>query len=343
MFKLLLLSADLPTVALLRAATDALKGTVDPFTDPADIGRRLVAPPDGVPIAVALDLSQLAAYGQSLASICTLIRRILPTAPVVAIAPKLPLADAATAQWAKQSGATDIVSQITPWRWVETGEKLLRVVTDDDVSVAAATRRVAPYLRVAMHNSATSPARMIAAAESNGIALPALAARMQRSGGVKITDRRYRLQVYPECFVASEAVRWLEGALRLPTPAAASVGEALQAAGLIYHVAHEQTFADENYYFRVSQWPARWDIERFYSVARGSTGLEVADRQYMGATYPKCFVGADAVRWMQTQGHTLNEAICMGQRLLDLSIIHHVVDAHCFKNEKLFYRFYADE
>ena len=343
MFKLLLLSADLPTVALLRAATDALKGTIDPFADPADIGHRLAVSPGEVPVGVAVDLRQLAAHRQSLASICALIRRISPGAPIVAIAPKLQLTDAAAEQWAKQSGATDIVSQITPWRWAETGEKLLRAIVGDDASVAAATRRVAPYLRIAMQNSTLSPARTIAAAEGSGVDLAALAVRLQRSGGVKITDRRYRLQVYAECFVASEAVRWLEGALRLPTAAAASVGEALQAAGLIYHVAHEQTFADENYYFRVSQWPARWDIERFYSVARGSTGLEVADRQYMGATYPKCFVGADAVRWMQTQGHTLNEAICMGQRLLDLSIIHHVVDAHCFKNEKLFYRFYADE
>jgi hypothetical protein len=46
---------------------------------------------------------------------------------------------------------------------------------------------------------------------------------------------------------------------------------------------------------------------------------------------------------MQDQGYTVNEALSIGQRLIDLSLAHHVVDEHPFKNEKLFYRFYRDE
>ena len=46
---------------------------------------------------------------------------------------------------------------------------------------------------------------------------------------------------------------------------------------------------------------------------------------------------------MQTQGHTVNEALSMGQQMIDLSLIHHVHDEHPFKNENLFYRFYRDE
>jgi predicted RNase H-like HicB family nuclease len=49
------------------------------------------------------------------------------------------------------------------------------------------------------------------------------------------------------------------------------------------------------------------------------------------------------VEWIQAQGYTRNEALSMGQRLIDLSIAHHVADEHPFKNEKLFYRFYRDE
>ena len=46
---------------------------------------------------------------------------------------------------------------------------------------------------------------------------------------------------------------------------------------------------------------------------------------------------------MQTQKLSLNEAISIGQLLIDRGLIHHVIDRHNFKNEYLFYRFYEDE
>jgi Domain found in Dishevelled, Egl-10, and Pleckstrin (DEP) len=342
MFKLLLLTTDLPSATLLRAAAEALRGGLQTFADPADLPRKLTALQTDAPMGVALDLATLAAHGRSLASTCAAIAQVLPKVPIVAIAAKKQFIDEVDSEWARQAGATDIVASLSPWRWPQTGERLLKLCNVDDVSATSATRRIAPYLRIASQASPSAPARFVAEAEARGIDLGALAVRMQRSGGVTITDRRYRLQSYPECFVASEGVSWLEGALRLSKADAIKVGQAMQAAGLIYHAAHEQVFDSENYFFRFTCLPPRWDIERFRALARGAGGLQIEDRQYMGTTYPRCFIGADAVRWMQSQKHSANEAICMGQRLIDLSILHHVVDGHGFKDEKLFYRFYSD-
>jgi potassium-dependent mechanosensitive channel len=112
---------------------------------------------------------------------------------------------------------------------------------------------------------------------------------------------------------------------------------------LIYHVTREQPFSDESLFFRIAQIPPRWDVEAFYALARSNSGFSVKDRSYRGASYPRAFVGSEAVEWMQAQGRTLNEALSMGQQMVDLSLIHHVHDEHPFKNENLFYRFYRDE
>ena len=143
--------------------------------------------------------------------------------------------------------------------------------------------------------------------------------------------------------MASESIVWLERVLRIDREKAIAIGLALQAAGLIYHVAREQIFDYGNYYFRVAQLPPRWTLDRFYSLVRSDAGFSVADRTSRGTAYASCFVGSEAVDWMLVQNYTLNQAMSCGQRLLDVSLAHHVLDEHPFKNDKLFYRFYRDE
>ena len=344
MIKILLLSSDPITLALMRASSDAFECTLDAFADATDLKRKLEKPTDDIPIKVVFDLAALAQAGLRLANACTQVRQHFPTAKIGLIASATHHIDEPAKVWAEEAGADVIVGQINPWRWAATGERLFTALLEDDEAVAAASRRVGPYLRAAGRTDMTNVnARSVADAEADGINLPALAFRMQRSGGADIADRRYRLRIYAECFVASEGVTWIERALRVPREKAVAVGQALQAAGLIYHVAREQTFADEELFFRVAQIPANWTIERFYSLIRSEAGFAVADRSYMGSKYTKTFVGSQAVEWIQAQGHTLNEALSMGQRLIDLSIAHHVTDEHPFKNEKLYYRFYRDE
>lgn len=344
MIKILLLSSDPMTLALVRAASDAFECTLDGFSDTNELNRKLDKHKGDAAVVLMIDLASLAQAGARLANVCTLVRRHDASIKIGLIASATQHVDDAAKLWAAEAGADVIVAQINPWRWAATGEPLFAALLGDSEVVAAASRRVAPYLRAAARGAvANVGARLIAEAEADGIDLPALAFRMQRSGGVDIKDRRFRLRIYPECFVASEGVTWLERALRVPREKAIAVGLALQAAGLTYHVAKEQLFADEALFFRVAQIPVQWSIERFYSLIRSEAGFNIADRNYMGNRYSKCFIGSEAVEWMQAQGHTVNEALSMGQRLIDVSLAHHVVDEHPFKNEKLYYRFYRDE
>ena len=77
---------------------------------------------------------------------------------------------------------------------------------------------------------------------------------------------------------------------------------------------------------------------------RGKNGIEIKDRKYRFAKYPKCFIGSELVTWIQEK-YLLSElnAIKLGQQLIGLKIIHHVVDEHNLENGYLFYRFYMDE
>ncbi|NEQ77776.1 MAG: mechanosensitive ion channel [Okeania sp. SIO2C9] len=86
------------------------------------------------------------------------------------------------------------------------------------------------------------------------------------------------------------------------------------------------------------------DIDTLIKEMRGFHGVAIKDRRHRWGIYPKCFVGYEAVKWlMRTQNFNLQEAISIGQLLIDRGLIHHVLDKHGFKNEYLFYRFYEDE
>lgn len=80
--------------------------------------------------------------------------------------------------------------------------------------------------------------------------LAALALRMRGAGGVAIEDRRYRLNLYPRCFVGSEAVDWLERSEGLSRKEAVRLGCRMVERGLFHHVLDEHTFADANYFYR---------------------------------------------------------------------------------------------
>jgi pyruvate/2-oxoglutarate dehydrogenase complex dihydrolipoamide dehydrogenase (E3) component len=73
--------------------------------------------------------------------------------------------------------------------------------------------------------------------------------------------------------------------------------------------------------------------------------VEIKDRRYRLKTYERCFVGGDAVDWLIESGIAadVDQAVALGNALLDEGVIHHVVRDHRFKNEELYYRFAADE
>lgn len=86
------------------------------------------------------------------------------------------------------------------------------------------------------------------------------------------------------------------------------------------------------------------DLEKLVAKMRTVGGIKIKNRVYRLKEYPYCFIGSEAVRWLM---HNLKlsreEAIRLGQRLIDDKWIHHVSDSHDFKDEELFYRFYWDE
>ncbi len=90
--------------------------------------------------------------------------------------------------------------------------------------------------------------------------------------------------------------------------------------------------------------PTDCDIDELVTQMRGSHGVAIQERRYRFNTYANCFVGSEAVDWlMHHQKATREEAIRLGQTLVDRGIIHHVLDEHPFADGHLFYRFYADE
>jgi Domain found in Dishevelled, Egl-10, and Pleckstrin (DEP) len=78
----------------------------------------------------------------------------------------------------------------------------------------------------------------------------AVAAQMRGPTGVEIMDRRYRLTVYPQCFIGSQAVDWLCQRYGLTRPQALRLGAKLFDEGVFHHVVDEQVFEDTGYFYR---------------------------------------------------------------------------------------------
>jgi small-conductance mechanosensitive channel len=87
-----------------------------------------------------------------------------------------------------------------------------------------------------------------------------------------------------------------------------------------------------------------YDWDTIVTAMRGENGVSIKDRRFQFKVFPKVFLGSDAVNWfMKYEKSTREEAILMGQLMVQQGIIHHVLDEHDFKDELLFYRFYLDE
>ena len=90
--------------------------------------------------------------------------------------------------------------------------------------------------------------------------------------------------------------------------------------------------------------PHRLDLEALARRMRGDAGVAISDRRHRLSTYPRCFVGAEAVAWlMRVEDISRDEAVHLGQLMLERGLMHHVLDEHPFQDGEFFYRFYADE
>ncbi len=299
-------------------------------------------------LLLVADLAVLGELGTSLAARCEWLGGIRGARLIATCGSQLAVQPQERA-WARACGALDLLPGASD---IDRSHHLLPVLTallaaldhgpPDEVALdralaAPGGRRLAP-------SPADDACAKLARLAALGVPAPELVAAMQGPDGVKIEERTYHLIRYPECFVGNETVDWMMRYRGLQREAAVEAGGLLLDLGLIYHVAREQPFADGHFFYR---FPARLDhidlatlLQRF----RSRTGVAIKDRAYHGVTYPRCFVGAEAVAWLQSGGGlTENQALTLGQRLIDLSLIRHVTNEHPFKDGNFFYRFRADE
>jgi hypothetical protein len=63
------------------------------------------------------------------------------------------------------------------------------------------------------------------------------------------------------------------------------------------------------------------------------------DRTHRLTVYPACFLGSEAVQWLRAQFQcSVPTAVQVGQALLSMGLMHHVLHAHGFENEAFYYR-----
>jgi len=86
------------------------------------------------------------------------------------------------------------------------------------------------------------------------------------------------------------------------------------------------------------------ELEELANSMRADPALEICDRRHFFNLYSSCFVGREAVNWLQDhEGMSRGEAVEVGNLMLEHGILHHVLDEHSFEDTALFYRFFADE
>jgi len=73
---------------------------------------------------------------------------------------------------------------------------------------------------------------------------------LQQPGGVTVSDRRFRLRVYRQCFVGREAVDWIVARTGTSRADALRIGRLLVSQDRIRHVVSEHDFEDADYFYR---------------------------------------------------------------------------------------------
>jgi hypothetical protein len=256
-------------------------------------------------------------------------------------------------EWASQAGLASLLPGSSVAAWQESLAPVIeRVVSSLGVAKVDAAALEAAVNRLVKAGAEPRPGVVkdtYANAwrlETEGVNATATLEELQGASGL-VADRRYRGKLYRDCFVASEAIEWMVANLGMKRSAALAAGTFLWRTGRIHHVLRDAPFDDGLFFFRFGLPRAassQLDLAAIERTMRSPVGVEIADRAYLGTTYPRTFVGSEAVEWLM-QRHRLSRGAAedVGQSLVDLGLLHHVVDQHGFVDEAFFYRFRADE
>ncbi|PKO64719.1 MAG: hypothetical protein CVU22_23190 [Betaproteobacteria bacterium HGW-Betaproteobacteria-16] len=239
--------------------------------------------------------------------------------------------------WVQSLGFPDLVASFenssasSPLRWA------LDLVADTAGLPALSAEDLDRYLRSVPGTQASLSPRAFIHART-GLDAEALADLLQFK--LDIRDRSYHLKKYPSCFVGAEAVHWMGQHFELDHQQVVKVGQALQALGLIYHVANEQKFSDEAFFFRLRAPAQLTQVNNALALQILSDRLVVVDRSHLGKDYPSCWVGQDAVDVLCAKfAITRHESQLILYRLMQFGFFEHVVGEQGFFDGNYFYRF----
>lgn len=344
---LLLALASEPQEAVLNAAMASQGVNVTCLPPSAHLETAVKqAMHDGQSPLLLIDIAALAQLATDPESFCNWKRDHCASADLLLYCSGLHAVPRQSRAWVQRLGARDLLPGCDLAHWRESLLPSLRVLLGeiDEPAMERAVRALAPSLD---HNAQVAQAwKHIDSLRDLGIDPVDLMTLMRGASGLDIRARTYRTKTYDECFIGSAAVDWLQRNLFLKPSDALRAGQALQALGYLYHVVREQPFQSGHFFYRLRANSARLDALDLCDVAqrmRGG-GVAIRDRVYHTVKYPACFVGAEAVAWMREALQlSENEAMTLGQRMIDLFIIHHVVDEQSFRGGNYFYRFHQDE
>ena len=351
--RIVVVLASEPQEAVLCAALTAHGVTVTSVPPSAHLETATMqAMRDAQPPLLLIDIAVLAQLATGAAQFCEWKRRHCASAELLLFCSGLYAVHEQARAWAQRLGARDL---LPGGDLAHRRESLLPAINTilsvagagaaDDTAIERALRALP-----AMLDNTTLVAhawRQIDTLRALGPGLEpgVLIAKMRGCSGVEICARLYRMKTYDECFVGNEAVDWLTQTMGIARADAVCVGQALLELGHLYHVAREQPFQDGHFFYRLFADTPRLNALDLCALSeRMREGVRIRDRKFHGVTYPACFVGADAAAWMrEVLELSENEVMTLGQRLMDLFIVHHVVDGQPFRDGKFFYRFHQDE
>ena len=348
---ILLAPADTNQEKLLRGAMAAVGMSVNVLSRKQPLAAQLGAlrfAPDAHPVLV-VDLASLAAEGNGPDVVLTHLNERFPKLRVIAT-----MSDRLTifpdeAAWVKSYRAVGLFPQASQLRIAETLCPLLAAITNDrDHDAVLEIEKISTALRVLNDKIEQTPLMAEADAtliELKAIGMPVekLVASISETGGFNVRPHNYRLNHYGNCFVGNEAVDVLMRLTGSSRARSCAIGRLLHTMGVFYHVEREHGFEDGDFYYRFSlrtDHLRSLDLKEVVFAIRSRDGFKVKDRTYRGQSFPLCFVGSEAAEWLQEKfALTQTESISLGQTLLRLHVIRHVVDEHEFIDQHYFYRF----
>lgn len=164
-------------------------------------------------------------------------------------------------------------------------------------------------------------------------------------------DRRWRLRLYPMCFVGCEAVDWIVQREGIGRAEAVRIGRRLVALGLIAHVLAEHDFEDADLFYvfthaKDGQSPQQNELHREMALAlRALARGDAVPDLHLGAhvrgiaVHRECFTGTELARWIRKRwGLTTEQAVQAGAQLMRQGDLRHVFDDRAFAVGRDLYR-----